>query len=104
MSRNSLTQLNKTVNIEFVTTPAPVLYDLVICSRKIDQEGRILWLKFAGEPKSRPAQADVEISHPTIMALLADYELVKTDRNRAGGEIVRKYTRIVPGAGRRVVQ
>jgi hypothetical protein len=92
MSQNIITQLNKTVNIEFVALKP--LYDLVICSRKIDQEGRILWLKIAGEPKSRPAQADVEISHPAIMALLAGYELVKTDRNRAGGEIVRKYRRL----------
>lgn len=75
------------VTVKFILPPP--LYDLVICSRKIDAEGRILWLKFAGEVQSRPARADVEISARTIQELLSGYELVKTDRTTT--EIVRKY-------------
>lgn len=73
--------------VKFVT--APPLYDLVICSRRIAGEGRILWLKFAGEAQSRAARADVEISDRTIQELLTSYELVKTDKG--DGQIIRKY-------------
>lgn len=76
--------------VKFLTTPP--LYDLVICSRRIEGEGRILWLKFAGEAQSRPAQADVEISDRAIQELLSGYEPVKTDRTSS--DIVRKYRKL----------
>lgn len=79
--------------VKFIT--APPLYDLVICSRKIAGEGRILWLKFAGEAQSRPARANVEISDRAIQELLAGYELVKTDKTMT--EIVRKYRLVEQG-------
>lgn len=78
------------VTVKFILPPP--LYDLVICSRRVAGEGRILWLKFAGEAQSRPARADVEISAPAIQELLSGYELVKTDKTMT--EIVRKYRRV----------
>lgn len=90
MSSNTITQVPPVVNLEFVTLKP--LFDLLICSRRVDVEGRIQWLKFAGEPQARPALADVEISSDIIQTLLASYELVATEKHPY--QIIRKYKRI----------
>lgn len=86
--------LSKTVPVvNFVVTPTvKPLFDLLICSRRVDTEGRIQWLKFAGEAQARPALADVEISSDIIQTLLESYELVATEKHPY--QIIRKYKRV----------
>lgn len=77
-------------------TQTPVLFDLLIASRKggygstSHADAPILWWKLAGCEKEKPAKP-VTLVHPLIQKRLAAYELVDTEVQP--NQVIRKYRR-----------
>ena len=82
-----------------LNTPALVLYDLVIASRKTGYgttshaDSPILWWKMAGQEKETPAKP-VTLIHPLVQKRLQAYELVDTEVQI--NQIIRKYRKLGP--------
>jgi hypothetical protein len=75
----------------------PVLYDLLISSRKngygttSHADSPILWWKMAGQPKEKPPQP-VTLIHPLIQKRLQAYVLIDTEVQI--NQIIRKYRKV----------